>query len=421
MKLLAKSTFYYLFFTSLIIFAGGFLLYFTIRKHIYEQIDEGLLTEKEIIRDQIEQTGVIPDFEASLGHQVEVRLLDKPKRQFQRIADTLVADSLSGDPIPHRYLYYTGTSKQGRGFVITVMQNFREKEDLLEDIGLYVFLLFLAMLLISLFLNYLISRKLWHPFYKTVELADKFDIQTDRPISLPDTDIQEFKQLNEVIQRMTAKMRNDYLNLKEYNENAAHEIQTPLAIIRSKLEILMQRSELRKESRNLIKSANEAASRLLKLNQGLLLISKIDNLYFSEEQSISLRKIIVDTFNNYKEIMELKGINVEIKSSDDVILTINETLAEILISNLVSNAVRYNINDGYIKCEIVPGSITISNTGLPLKSDPETLFRRFSKESDSPQSVGLGLSIVKKIAETYNMDVTYRCESNIHIIKLMYN
>jgi signal transduction histidine kinase len=224
-----------------------------------------------------------------------------------------------------------------------------------------------------------------------------------------------------VLDQMTRKMRNDYLNLKEYNENSAHEIQTPLAIIRSKLEILMQRKELRKGSLYLIKSIDEAATRLLKLNQGLLLISKIDNLYFQEEKEISLRQVIENCITNYKEITQIKKITVEVEAIDPALVKMNEILAEVLISNLISNAVRYNIDDGFIKCFIDRRYLKISNTGAPLKTEPELLFRRFQKASDNTQSVGLGLSIVKKIADTYKMKITYTCSGSIHEILLNYN
>jgi signal transduction histidine kinase len=255
----------------------------------------------------------------------------------------------------------------------------------------------------------------------TIDKAEKFDIQSDKPIDLPETNINEFRQLNMVLDQMTRKMRNDYLNLKEYNENSAHEIQTPLAIIRSKLEILMQRKELRKGSLYLIKSIDEAATRLLKLNQGLLLISKIDNLYFQEEKEISLRQVIENCITNYKEITQIKKITVEVEAIDPALVKMNEILAEVLISNLISNAVRYNIDDGFIKCFIDRRYLKISNTGAPLKTEPELLFRRFQKASDNTQSVGLGLSIVKKIADTYKMKITYTCSGSIHEILLNYN
>lgn len=418
MKLLTKSTYYFLLLSSFVLIAGAVVLYFTFKKVVYRQIDTSLITEKIIIQDQIEQTDSIPDFEASFGHQIEVRIVDSMLTEFQSISDTLISDEVHGENLPYRYLNYSGNTDRNKGYTIRILQTLSEKKELLKDISLYMFSLFLSLFLISILINYLISRNLWKPFYVIVDRTERFDIQSDKLIDLPETNISEFRQLNTVLDKMTRKMRNDYLSLKEYNENSAHEIQTPLAIIQSKLEILMQRKELKKESINLIKSINEATARLFKLNQGLLLISKIDNLYFQEEKEISLKSIIENSLISYKEILQLKKIAVEVQANDRAVVRMNDTLADLLISNLLSNAVRYNIEGGFIKCIIGTGFLSISNSGLPLKTDPELLFRRFSKKSDNPQSVGLGLSIVKKITETYKMEIIYTCTGNIHELRL---
>jgi signal transduction histidine kinase len=398
--------------------AGGIFLYFTIKRGVYKQIDNSLTTEKVIIQDQIEQTDTIPDFAVSFGHQIEVRLLGGPVRESQVIRDTAISDSISGGESTFRYLYCAGNTRSNKGYTIKIQQTLSEKKELLKDISLYMFFLFLSLLLISILLNYLISKKLWDPFYLMVGKAEKFDIQSDKDIELPDTNIKEFHQLNLVFSKMTRKMRNDYLSLKEYNENSAHEIQTPLAIIQSKLEILMQRKELKKESLNLIRSINEATARLFKLNQGLLLISKIDNFYFQEEKEISLKEIIDKSIINYKEIMQLKNVRVDLEANDPAFVKMNDILADVLISNLISNAVRYNIDGGFINCFLGSGYLTISNSGLPLTIDPEQLFRRFHKKSENPHSVGLGLSIVKKIVDTYKMKIEYTCIGNIHELRL---
>jgi signal transduction histidine kinase len=295
-----------------------------------------------------------------------------------------------------------------------------EKDELLGDISLYLSFLFFSLLLISILINYLIARNLWRPFYDSVKIAGKFDIQSDKPLDLPETDIKEFNQLNMVFDSMTRKMRNDYLNLKEFSENAAHEIQTPLAVIRSKTDLLMQQKNLNKESLSLIKSINEATTKLFKLNQGLLLISKIENQIFHEKKKVSLKQVIESGLDNYKEIMLLKKIKVDMETSDEAYVEMNDVLAEVLISNLLSNAVRFNIDGGFIRCKIDKTSLTITNSGLPITTNPEDLFRRFHKASDNPQSVGLGLSIVKMITETYGMLITYTCHNTIHEIRLQY-
>ena len=420
MKLLTKSTVYFLLSSILVMVVSGALLYLTIKRVIYKQIDNSLITEKTIIQDQIRHTDSIPDFEASLGHQIEVKLLNYTVRNFQSIKDTDIYDSKSDSFTHFRYIYSSGNTVQKKGYIITIFQVTSEKNELLQAITLYMFFLFFSLLLISIIINYLIARKLWRPFYDSVKIAGRFDIQSDKPLDLPYTDIKEFQQLNMVFDNMTLKMRNDYLNLKEFGENAAHEIQTPLAVIRSKTDLLMQQKKLNKDSLSLIKSINEATTKLFKLNQGLLLISKIENQIFQEKKMISLKQITESGLDNYKEIMQLKKIKVEMDAKDDAFVEMNEMLAEVLISNLLSNAVRFNVNNGFIKCHIDNMYLIFTNRGLPMTIDPEILFRRFHKASDNPQSVGLGLSIVKKITDSYGMQVTYTCRDTIHEIILQY-
>jgi signal transduction histidine kinase len=399
---------------------GAALLYLTIKKVIYKQIDDSLITEKTIIEDQIELTDTIPDFEATFGHQIEVKLFNYPVKNFQSIKDTDIYDSKSDSFIPFRYIFFAGNTGGRKGFVITIFQIISERNELLQDIGLYMLILFFALLLISILINYLIARNLWKPFYNSVKIAGRFDIQSDKPLDLPETDIKEFDQLNKVFDSMTRKMRDDYLNLKEFSENASHEIQTPLAVIRSKTDLLMQQKSLNKDSLRLIKSINESTTKLFKLNQGLLLISKIENKVFHEKKMVSLKQISLNGLDNYKEILQLKKIKVEIETSDEALVEMNDVLAEVLISNLLSNAVRFNIDGGFIRCHIDNKFLIITNTGLAMTSNPEELFKRFHKKSDHTQSVGLGLSIVKEITESYGMHISYTCKDAIHELKLQY-
>lgn len=405
----------------LVMIAGAALLYLTIKKVIYKQVDGSLRTEKTIIADQLKQTDSIPDFEATFGHQIEVKLLNYHVISYQSIKDTDIYDAVSDSFIPFRYIYSKGNTLEKKGYIITIYQAVNEKNELLQDISLYLFFLFSSLLLISILINYLISKKLWKPFYDSVRIAGQFNIQSDKPLDLPETDIVEFNQLNEVFDSMTSKMRDDYLNLKEFSENASHEIQTPLAVIQSKTDLLMQQKSLNRESINLVKSINEATARLYKLNQGLLLISKIENQVFHEKKKVSLKQILETGLNNYKEIMQLKNIKVEMDAHNEAYTEMNDVLAEVLISNLLSNAVRFNTNGGFIKCHIDNKFLTLTNTGAPLSTNPEDLFRRFHKNSENPQSVGLGLSIVRKITDSYGMVITYKCHDTIHELKLKYH
>jgi len=400
--------------------AGGMFLYFTIRKDIYRQIDTSLVTEKDIIRDQLDRTDTIPDFYEDFKHQIDVKFSGTRLHESSFISDTVIHDDSTGYDLPYRHIFYQGSTPRNRSYSISIMQGVTENVHLLESVSLYTFGLFIVLLLISLLINFVVTNRLWRPFYQSVKVAEGFNILSDDPLKLPHTTIQEFRQLNRVIEKMTRKMRTDYLSLKEFNENAAHELQTPLAIIRSKTELLMQHRNIGKESLKLITSINEATNKLFKLNQGLLLISKIDNQYYHEVKKVSLATIIKSWLENYRELIQLKGIKVEAEFLSEGMVEINEVLCDVLISNLFSNAVRYNIENGFIKCKIDDSCFTLVNTGLPLKTNPDLLFQRFNKESDNPQSVGLGLSIVKKITDNYKMEITYTSNDNLHEVVVQY-
>ena len=119
--------------------------------------------------------------------------------------------------------------------------------------------------------------------------------------------------------------------------------------------------------------------------------------------------------------MELKNISVEMDVQNEAMVEMNEVLADVLISNLLSNAVRFNFDGGFIKCHIDDTFLILTNSGVPMKTTPEDLFKRFHKNSENPQSVGLGLSIVRKITESYGMIISYPCHKTIHELKLKYH
>ncbi|MDQ6903280.1 MAG: HAMP domain-containing histidine kinase, partial [Bacteroidota bacterium] len=159
-------------------------------------------------------------------------------------------------------------------------------------------------------------------------------------------------------------------------------------------------------------------NRLSRLNQSLILLAKIDNLQFKETEQVDISFIIEHFINNYEELVLAKEITLTKNIKPHVILTMNETLAEILIINLFTNAIKHNNRDGKINIELAEKSLLVSNTGSAPKADPSIYFERFKKDSDSGDSLGLGLSIVLKICETYKFDISYQYEEKLHKMEI---
>jgi len=229
----------------------------------------------------------------------------------------------------------------------------------------------------------------------------------------------EFSDLNNALIQLTKRNHQSYISQKEFTENAAHELQTPLAIIRTKLELLMQPSELTVEQAELIGELYDATDRINRLNKSLLLLSQIENTGAFEQQPINLEQLIARALDQYMEAFQNKSITPVVTGTSPTLLS-NSALMEILISNLISNAARFSIKGGSVHVQLTDHELIISNTGDSLLN-PGKIFNRFHRESTQKNGTGLGLTISKQICKVLGFDLQYSYTDNIHTFRLLYN
>jgi signal transduction histidine kinase len=395
------------------------VFYGVLENIFYKQIDNGLLTEKAIIETEIQHDQDIPDYSSRFGHEIEVELYRRPIKKSFTLKDTAIVDSASTDEAYYRYLV-VHDNKSKRGYSIQILRPLSGRGVLFRSVVDVMLVMFLFLITVSILINYLISRKLWFPFYNTIRKISQYDIKDKTLIEFPGTNVKEFNKLNEVLHKMSEKIRRDFFNLKEFTENASHEIQTPLAIIKSKIEILVQSENLTPAQMELIQSIDMAVSRLSKLNSGLILITKIENNQFQDSEPVMIHVLIEKTIESFDEFIKHKNLALTTDFVEKPVFQMNPVLAEILINNLINNAIKHNCVNGYIKILLDAKTITISNSGLPLSNSvkPLDLFNRFTKGGKHPDSLGLGLAIVKKICDFHRMSIRYHFESDNHVITI---
>ena len=234
-------------------------------------------------------------------------------------------------------------------------------------------------------------------------------------IRFEETNIAEFNELNTALNTMTGKIHRDYETMKEFTENAAHEMQTPLAVAQTKLELLLQDPALNEGQLESISQAGMALSRLSKLNQSLLLLAKIENNQYETADSVNLADSTRKYLRLFDEIIRDKQLLVTTEFQDDFVVRLHPFLADSLVSNLVGNSIKYNNHSGEINIRINSQSFCISNTSTLPPIPQQQLFQRFSASVPHPESsTGLGLAIVKKIADTHQLDITYEHQHNRH-------
>lgn len=246
-----------------------------------------------------------------------------------------------------------------------------------------------------------------------------FNVHHGDKLTLSEQEIYEFNELNSALNKMTDKILNDYQSLREFTENASHEIQTPLALINSRIEGLIQDSSISGKHIQWIQDIHESAMRLSKLNHALLLLAKIDNGQYQEAEVLDLTAIVKRHLEEMEEVFVLKTITVSIERDEAFNVTINPTLADILVSNILNNAVKHNLpTSGFITIRISTEGLRVANSGMPLTTDPRKLFERFQKQNKSTASLGLGLAIVNKICEMSQLAVEYEHINGLHAISV---
>ncbi len=417
MKLLTKTSLYYLIFTGFIFAALGIVFYIQLKDIIDEDFTENLYLEKDVINKFVLDSGKLPEQQLYLGDNVTFLRTGHPVDGY--LKDTLLINPLEDEEQLFRQLVFPLKIKD-QNYTATISKPMFESEDLVENI-VYPFTIsaFIAMVILFVY-TWVLQKQMWKPFYGTLKEFGQFDAKQNTPLRFATAKTLEFRMLNDEIEKMTEKMASDYRNLKEFTENASHEMQTPLAIIRSKMELMIQSENLTAGQAETIMEMFTSITRLSKLNESLLLLAKIENRQFPGNESVKSEDIINRKLGYYEDMINFRKLSVEKIHNASPQIIMNAYLADILFSNLIHNAIKHNLNDGKIIIEFNSDSVVISNTGNRPSGDPEDMFRRFRKESASNDSAGLGLAISKKICEATGFGITYKYNENLHKITVFF-
>lgn len=418
MKLLQKTIRSYFIYSLVILLVAIPVFYFVIQGIVREDIDENLLNKKELFKSKIKV--------ALLNNSVEqLKFFDNDisvsasssVREFDTLTTVEIFDTIAKELVPYRLLA-SHFAIDGKLYVLKIKISLVDNDDLIESI-VKVQVILLILLLTGLFvINRNLSKKIWMPFYITLQQLRNYKVEKHEPLSLSKTSITELNDLNASLQELTERTHKSYLNQKEFTENAAHEMQTPVAVLQGKLELLMQTVPITEQQAQLIGELYDAGNRMAKLNKSLVLLTSIENSQFAEKETVSVKHCVEKFILLYQAQIKEKQVIIENKMDEDVVLCANNALIEILISNLTGNAIRHNYIGGRIIIQLYKDSLSIQNTGRLAALNEDKIFQRFHKESADANSTGLGLEMVKKVCNINHYTISYRFTDNMHVFTI---
>lgn len=255
--------------------------------------------------------------------------------------------------------------------------------------------------------------------FQILETLEEFDVDEPKKVKFEESPFPIFNDLNEYLIELIDRVRKNYQANKQFTQNASHELQTPLAVIKGHVEILLQSPRIGEKEIESLAAVLQNTNRLSKINSSLILLSKIEHQRFSDTSNVNIEKVVEEVLNNFKDLIAIHKIQIEKNYEERFEVEMSETLAEILIANLVQNAIRHNVEeDGMIQVMISEKKFSITNSGYPPKMPTKSLFKRFKRDSDVEESLGLGLSIIKRICEQSGLEIDYIYKNSLHLVSI---
>lgn len=307
----------------------------------------------------------------------------------------------------------------GNPFLLVVESNVEETYETVAMIAFITGVFFIILSRGFIVLSRRMSDRIWSPFRDTLSKLKGFRVDEGQMVAFASSDISEFEELNKVLERLMARNIEVFRMQKEFTENASHELQTPLAIIQSKLGMLLQSESISREQYHLVEGANVALARAVRINKDLLLLARIANDQFTSKEQIGMSEQITEVIDLFEQEFHRRAIALSMSLDSNAVLTANKFLFITVIQNLITNALRYCPAKGAIKIIAGQGRFAISNTGRK-ELNKAKLFQRFAVLDEDNPSTGIGLALVHSICLQNEWIISYSFESGMHHFEIFF-
>ncbi len=400
----------------------GVLFYYTIIDEVVDETDDTLENYGEILMESALHDPSILETEGSLMSFYKFTPISEEEgRHYRQVFyDATVYIELEDEDEPVRVMCTAFRMPDGQYYELKLMISILERDDMVEAMLWYLGALFLLFLICTSIGIQLVLRGVFRPLHKLLDWLHRIQPGKEVPPLDNPTKIREFRQLSDAALDMGNRSYKAYEEQKQFIENASHELQTPLAIVRGKVELLAESEGMTEQQMEQLDEIYATLGRAVKLNKSLLLLSRIENGQYTEMEDVSVDEILDELLPDLMDIYEHKQVRLIRKREEQpFIIRCNHSLAQILVSNLVKNSLLHNREGGELQVLTTPTSLVIKNTGdVPL--DGEKLFRRFYHGMDGKKdSTGLGLAIARSIALSSSLKLTYEWQDGMHTFRLV--
>ena len=418
MKLLNHTLLYLSASLIFILSIWAVVFYFSMMDEVYDSIDDGLENYKMLIIKKASRDTTLLRKNRFDESNYAIRPIDRESalRATESFKDTSMYMEYEEDDEVVRMLTTYFSLPTGHYYELKIITSMVEGDDLVGDLLHALLWLYVAVIASAFIINNWVLRKIWRPFYQLQHELREFKLGEDKSFKPPQTKVSEFRDMNETVAALLKANISVFQQQKQFIENASHELQTPLAIAINKLELLLEQPQDADVQMQLLANAIQYLERMARLNKSLLLLSKIENKQFSREETVDFNARLRQQVDDLDELLHYKQVYLEIVENAQLKWRFNPDLADVLITNLLKNAIVHNYQGGWIRITVTGDGFEIANTGPARPLDAEKIFTRFYRSGEHSSSTGLGLAVVRAIAQFHQAAVAYRYDDGVHHI-----
>lgn len=413
MKLLNKYNRVNIAVTIATMLVTGIIYYYAISHILTNRIDKDLELEEQEVFNYVSLNQALPEVYESNHQQITFKLLGNQQVE-RRFVDTVYKEIDKNELEAGRALI-SMVKVKGQNYRILVTQSKVETEYLIKIIFQITIVVIFVLLVLLTLLNRFILKSIWQPFYRVLAQLKGFNVADTVTVNNTPSGIDEFNELDQAVTAMAGRVKHDYQNLKAFTENASHELMTPISVINSKLDTLLQTDAYTDRQSKLLNDIYGTVARLTRLNKSMLLLAKIENGLIGADEQVDIKAIIEESLYQQEDVIQSKNISL-ITNLEEMQVKASRLLMEVLLNNLISNAIRHNYPGGEIAITLQARQITIANTGKTI-FDINEVLKRFHKSTDS-EGIGLGLTICKQICDNYGFTLQYNLVNERHVFSV---
>ena len=401
---------------SCLLVLWGVLFCIKVSDEVSDEVDDALQRQADavIVRVLAGQYSADED-DGTIRRIDESYAASQPQMKF---SDSRIYLPEYDDVEPVRVLQTVFRDAAGQYYELTVRTPSFEKRDIVEAVSTWTVVLYVSLLLILLVVCAYVIHKSLRPLYDLLRGLDAYKPGSGRVDVNADTDVAEFRRLNSAAERAVQRSEEVFEEQKQFIGNASHELQTPLAVCRNRLEWLLDNTRLDEKQVGEILQVQRTLDYISRLNKSLLLLSKIDNGQFEDTATrVNMNETIAGQIETLSEIYASRGIETSSRCEGEFYAQIDGMLAEVLAANLVKNAFVHTPRGGHIDVLTTTDGFSISNSASGGALDAEAIFRRFY-HSGNTDSSGLGLAIVQAICRSRGLAVGYAFRDGMHVFSV---